>query len=907
MKFRASWLCLSALVLTSFTGCLSGGGSGGSSSGGGGGSNSPTLSSISVSPATSSIAVNSTQQFTATGHYSDGSTQNLSSTATWTSSSTSVASVSNAGLATGAAAGTTTITATSGSISGNASLTVTGTTGPTLTSISVTPSTVQIITGTTQQFTATGTYSDNSTKDLTSSVTWTSSNTSIATISGTGLATGVTTGYSTIEATDGNISGTATLMVASSVLTSITVTPANPSIVAGHTQQFTATGHYSDNSTSDITNTCAWNSSKTSVATIVNTGLATGVAAGTSTITATLNSISGTANLTVTSPTLKSIAVTPASPQVAVGGTVQLTATGTYVDNSTQDITSTATWSSDNTSVATVNSAGTVTGVAAGSTTVHAASGSINGSVNLTVTPANLAAWWRFNEAGGAIATDSSGNGYDANLYGGLTFTSGQTGGGIIANGTTQVMKTPAINLSSTHALTLAGWVARTWTGTTTKVLAELGYDYSVATDGFVFYVDDTTDCGGSPAIYIGVKGDVGSTFNCYAPPSNGNWHHIAMVLDKSKSDSSAIQLYIDGSLKTVLSSKSVSANTNNFGSEQLYMFSQSGTSQFASGIVSDLRLYSRALSAGEISQLYTLGSTTATVSSLSISPQNAGIAAGQPLQYDALGTYTDNSVRDLSTAVTWTSSNTGTATILPGGLATGVAVGSTNIQAAISPLSISTGLTVGTTATVPGKLVQFSTGDDGVTTVAHGVLGAPMTAGNMLLVFSHWDNQSITATVSDSEGDTFTPITGPINQGTQRFQIWYAKNIAGGTATTITVTYSAQTTKFSLVDVAEYSGLDKNSPLGTFTHATGTGSSLDSGSITVPSANSQTIIGIFGDDAYVSPFTSGTGFTQDGFDASTMYESKGATSAGSYNATATSQGSANWIAFVMSFNNYTN
>ncbi|HWA94798.1 MAG TPA: Ig-like domain-containing protein [Terracidiphilus sp.] len=908
MKLRSGWLCLTLCTLVSLAGCGGGGGSSNSGGSSGGGSNSPTLSSIDVAPANPSISVGTTQQFTATGHYSDGSTKDLSSSATWTSSSTATATISNAGLATAVAAGTTTITATSGSISGTTSLTVTGTSGPTLTSITVTPSTIQIVTGTTQQFTATGHYSDSSTQDLTSSVTWTSSNTPIATISNTGLATGVSAGYTTIAATDGNVTGTATLIVADSVLSSITVTPATPSIVAGNTQQFTATGHYSDGSTSNITNSCTWNSSNTSIATIVSTGLATGVAAGSTTITATLDSISGTTSLTVTSPTLKSIAITPDSPQAAVGGTVQLTATGTYADNSTQNITSTVTWSSDNTSIATVNSAGIVTGVAAGTTTVHATSNSIDGTANLTVTPANLTAWWRFNEAGGTIAEDSSGNGYNANLYGGLTYTSGQIGGGIIANGSSQLMKTPAINLSSTNALTLAGWVARVWTGTNTKVLAELGYDYSAATDGFVFYVDDTTDCGASPAIYIGFKGDVGSTFNCYTPPSDGNWHHIAMVLDKSKSDSTAIQLYIDGSLQTILSSKSVSANTNNFGSEQLYMFSQSGNSEFASGIVSDLRLYSRALSDSEIGQLYSLGSTTATVQSLSISPQNVGIAAGQPLQFDALGTYTDSSVRDLSTAVTWSSSSPSVATILPGGLATGVAAGSTNIQAAINSKNASTGLSVGTTATIPGKLVQFSTGDDGSTTVATGVLGAPMTAGNMLLVFSHWDDQSITATVSDSEGDTFTPIfSNPINQGTQRFQIWYAKNIIGGAATSITVTYSAKTSVFSLVDVAEYSGLDQNSPLGTFTYATGTGASLDSGSISVPTANTQTIIGIFGDDAYVSPFTSGDGFTQDGFDASTMYESKGATTAGSYNATATSEGSANWIAVVMSFNNYTN
>ena len=81
------------------------------------------LTSIAVAPASASIQIGATQQFTATGNYSDGSTQNLTSTATWASTSPAVAGVS-AGLATGASAGTTTISATVASVAGSASLAV---------------------------------------------------------------------------------------------------------------------------------------------------------------------------------------------------------------------------------------------------------------------------------------------------------------------------------------------------------------------------------------------------------------------------------------------------------------------------------------------------------------------------------------------------------------------------------------------------------------------------------------------------------------------------------------------------------------------------------------------------------------------------------------------------------------
>ncbi len=343
----------------------------------------PTLTSIAVTPANPSITKGATQQFTATGTYSDSSTANITSQVTWTSGTTSVATITSEGLATGVATGSSTITATLGSISGNTKLTVTA---PTLTSIAVTPANPSITKGATQQFTATGTYSDSSTANITSQVTWTSGTTSVATITSGGLATGVATGSSTITATLGSISGTTKLTVTAPTLTSIAVTPANPSITKGATQQFTATGTYSDSSTANITSQVTWTSGTTSVATITSGGLATGVATGSSTITATLGSISGNTKLTVTAPTLTSIAVTPANPSITKGATQQFTATGTYSDSSTANITSQVTWTSGTTSVATITSGGLATGVATGSSTITATLGSISGNTKLTVT-----------------------------------------------------------------------------------------------------------------------------------------------------------------------------------------------------------------------------------------------------------------------------------------------------------------------------------------------------------------------------------------------------------------------------------------------------------------------------------------------------------------------------------------
>ena len=176
--------------------------------GGGGGGGGPTLSSITVTPANPSITTGASQQFTATGNLSDGSTQNLTAQATWSSSSGTVR-VGPTGLATTSSAGTATITAQSGTITGSTVLTVSG---PALLSITVTPANPSIGAGTSQQFTATGTFADGSTQNLTTQVTWTSSSGTVH-IGSTGLATTSSGGTATITAQSGTISGSTLLTV----------------------------------------------------------------------------------------------------------------------------------------------------------------------------------------------------------------------------------------------------------------------------------------------------------------------------------------------------------------------------------------------------------------------------------------------------------------------------------------------------------------------------------------------------------------------------------------------------------------------------------------------------------------------------------------------------------------------
>jgi type II secretory pathway component GspD/PulD (secretin) len=249
---------------------------------------SATLRSIAISPAATAVAPGGTQQFTAVGTFSDGTTQDITSDVSWTSSNTAVATIgSGTGTALGQAAGSTQIIATMGSIASPAA-TLTGTTAI-LQSIALSAGTASIARNGTVQFVATGTFSDGSKQDVTSSVSWTSTNTTVASVGiGSGLVRGLSTGSTQIKAVVGAISSaSATISVTSATLKSITVTPAGLAIAAGTSVAYTATGTYTDGTVQDVSSSVAWASSKTTVATIgASDGFATGVAAGTTSITA---------------------------------------------------------------------------------------------------------------------------------------------------------------------------------------------------------------------------------------------------------------------------------------------------------------------------------------------------------------------------------------------------------------------------------------------------------------------------------------------------------------------------------------------------------------------------------------------------------------------------------------------
>ena len=646
-----------------------------------------TLSSISVTPASMSVPAGLTQQFTATGLYSDGSKQDLSKTVTWSSANTQVATIDAAGLVSAVTSGSTTVTATTGGVSGSTLITVTP---ATLVSIGVTPAAPSIALGTTRGFTAIGVYTDNSTHDLTSMVTWVSSNTTVATISNSsganGVATSAATGTSQITASLGGVKSPAVaLTVTPATLVSIGVTPAAPSIVLGSTEQFTATGTYTNGTTQTLTTSVTWSATGTA-ATISNTagskGLATSAATGTSQITASLGGVASPAvALTVTPATLVSIGVTPAAPSIALGTTQQFTATGVYSNNTTQNLTAAVTWHVTG-SAATVSNAapsnGLATSAATGASQITASfSGVTSPAVTLTVTSATLV----------SIAVSPAAP-------------------SIAAGTTQQFAATGTYSDNTTQTLT----TSVTWTATGTATISNAAGTQGLATAGSTAGPAQITAALGnvtSPAATLTVTS--ATLVSIAVSPTT------ASIAKGTTQQFTAAGTYSDNSTQDL----TASVTWNSDATSVATISSASGSNGLAtsppSGSVGTTHI--SATLNGVTSPAAALTVTPATLVSLAITPNPASVALGVEEQFTATGTYTDNSTQDLTSSAVWSSDTVNVATISNAsgsqGLAMALGYGTANISAAVGSVTATTVvLTVGTGADT--VLYSFGNGADG-------------------------------------------------------------------------------------------------------------------------------------------------------------------------------------------------
>ncbi|MFI5299968.1 MAG: Ig domain-containing protein, partial [Polyangiales bacterium] len=354
-----------------------------------------TVVSLQVNPSTATTTVGGSVPFHAIATLSDGSTLDVTATATWTSSSAATASITG-GTATGVAGGTATITASYSGLTASGTLTVT--TPVTVTAIDISPFSPKLAIGGRVSLTATAVYSDGTKADVTLSADWTSGSPAIATVgpkgsTNVGTVTGVSAGDTVVSAVFSGVTGTTPITVAGATPTSLTVAPTTATLAPGANTTLTATETLSDGTKINVTTTATWTTSDGTVA-IVAAGVVTAEKAGTATITVSIAGLTATATITVSAATLVSLTVSPTGATVPKGSSTKFTATGKYSDGSTRDLTSTVVWSVGTASVASVSnvagSNGTATGLAVGSSSIIATIGSISAKGTLTVTGATL-------------------------------------------------------------------------------------------------------------------------------------------------------------------------------------------------------------------------------------------------------------------------------------------------------------------------------------------------------------------------------------------------------------------------------------------------------------------------------------------------------------------------------------
>nr|WP_277751220.1 Ig-like domain-containing protein [Granulicella sibirica] len=603
-----------------------------------------TLVSLAITPASASIAKGTAQQFTATGTYSDASTQNLTTQVTWSSSAGSVASINSSGSAMGTGAGNTQITATYLGQSTMVTLTVSP---ATLVSLAVTPASVSVAAGTGQQYRAVGTLSDGSTQDLTTSVTWSSSNTAAATISASGLASTTSVGSSTIMAQSGTVSNTAALNVTAATVVSVQLTPSSVSLAAGGVQQLMATATFTDGSSQDVTTSATYSTSNAGVATVDVNGKLTAAGAGMATITATLGSASATLTATISNAVLTSIAITPSPVSLAAGTSQQLTATGTFSDGSTEDLTNTATWSSSAPATASVSSTGNVIQAQAGNATITAASGGANGTVMVTGTS--------------AVVTSISVSPVS------VTLAAGQT---------QQFAATATLSDSTQQTITAsAHW------SVSNPAKATVGD--SGASKGFL-----TSSAAGTITVQATSGGVTGSATVTIQPAQLSSLTIRPESISLPAGTTQALTVtgvYTDGSTANLTVSTTFTSA------------SPSTAAVSGSGVVQGVSAGSTTVTATVqgVSAAVPVTVTAAVLSSIAITPAAPSLALGLHTQLTATGTYTDGSTANISSQVQWTSSAPSVATISSTGLLTSVATGSSTVAAALNGISQSVPATV--------------------------------------------------------------------------------------------------------------------------------------------------------------------------------------------------------------------
>ena len=335
--------------------------------------------SIQIAPTTSTVTAGSKQAYSATATDFYGNSWSVTALATWGVTTGADGSWSGNSY-TSAQAGTWSITSGYSGLYCTSSLTVNHATA---TGITVNPKAASVTAGSTQIYTVSACDAYGNSWDVSSSATWSTSPSTSGHWSNN-VYTSTKAGNVVVTAALGSLSSSAMLTDQDGPAVSISITPQNPSVVAGHSQTFAATATDGEGDTWDVTASTVW---------IIDSGAGgswsgnvyTSAKAGVWTVYAVADGLLATTPLTVGYGPVSSIVISPPMASVSAGSSETFTATASDVYGNTWDISHSATWSittdasgswSSNKYSSSISGQWTVTGSLSG----------VSGSASLTVT-----------------------------------------------------------------------------------------------------------------------------------------------------------------------------------------------------------------------------------------------------------------------------------------------------------------------------------------------------------------------------------------------------------------------------------------------------------------------------------------------------------------------------------------
>ena len=353
-----------------------------------------TLKAIEISPQNIQLEKVNQLQLTATGIYSDNIARDITSLVLWSSDDPLLAFISNSnkqrGTLSAISAGTAKITATLGAISSDINLTVNENTLDGINILYENNSTLAV--NTKKRLTVQGNYSNGTSQNLTHNASWQTASSLICSVSNLDndsvSLTAHSSGLCTVSVSYADANSTAFFSISENQITDISITPTDINIANGSSLQLVASGVSADNSAQNLTHQVTWSTTSTNIK-IDNNGLVSALQVGSGTVKATLLGISKEISINVNAATLESISISPDELIISETLSTQLTATGLFSDESTQDITQEVLWESSNqTSLHVSNSSsdiGLASALSVGESVITASIDGISQTINATV------------------------------------------------------------------------------------------------------------------------------------------------------------------------------------------------------------------------------------------------------------------------------------------------------------------------------------------------------------------------------------------------------------------------------------------------------------------------------------------------------------------------------------------